>query len=461
MTMMGQRYGSNAIGRTMKILITCVGPWLDKGEAAMIIATAKDLREKLPHAEITILRGVPLQEIGVLKYSEYDLKVLPRPIQGTPSVMLKLKFLKFKALKAMKVLPLLLAPMVKYTLWLLLYKGLRMDAGFLIRNDRDTIKAFRDADWFIICGGQNITNLSPWFIIILYEIIFSKMLGKPVMIWANSLGPFNPKSIRPFVKWVLNKVNLITTREATSKKILDDIGVTAPTFVTADAAFTLPSIPQRDAMMLVEQGTEISADKLMVGVTAIPWNFSGEKGDANKKFENYLQALAGAADHLIEKLNAHVIFFPQVILPPMKDDRPISMKVFNKIKNKSNATVLTADYTPEQIKGMYGCMSLLIGTRFHSCILAQSMHVPTIAIEYDGHKALGIMKLLELEDYVCDINTITTHELISKIDRILAERDKVKKKLEKNIRVMQARSMENVRLAIEYLGLHETNKEND
>jgi colanic acid/amylovoran biosynthesis protein len=137
----------------------------------------------------------------------------------------------------------------------------------------------------------------------------------------------------------------------------------------------------------------------------------------------------------------------------MKDDRPISMKVFNKIKNKSNVTVLTNDYTPEQIKGMYGSMSLLIGTRFHSCILAQSMHVPTIAIEYDGHKALGIMRMLELEDYVCDINTITAHELKSKIDEIWAERDEVKKKLEKNIRIMQAKSTDNVRLAVDFLGL--------
>lgn len=353
----------------------------------------------------------------------------------------------------MVALPVFLALTIKNIVWLILYKGLRIDAGFLIRDNRATVKEYRDADWILFCGGQYIINLN---LVALYEIIFSKMIGKPVMIWANSLGPFNPKYIRPFVKWVLNKVDLITTREATSKKILDDIGVTAPAFVTADAAFTLPSIPQKEAMMMVEQETKIPKNKLMVGVTVIPWAFPGEKDDVNKKFENYLGAVAGAVDYIIEKQNAHVIFFPQVILPPMKDDRPISMRVLNKIRNKSKATVLTEDYTPEQIKGMYGCMSLLIGTRFHSCILAQSMHVPTIAIEYDGHKALGIMRLLDLEEYVCDINTITTHELTSKIDKMWAERDEVKKKLEKNIRVMQAKSLENVRLAVEYLGLRES-----
>ena len=436
----------------MKILITYVGSWLDKGEAAMIIATAKAMREKFPNVSISILTVPPPQEIDIVKYGEYDLKVLPGILSSFDSIMPKLKFLKFKPLKAMIALPVFLALVIKNIVWLALYKGLRIDVGFLIRDNRATVKEYRDADWFIFCGGQNIVDLN---LVALYEIIFSKLLGKPVMIWANSLGPFNPKYIRPFVKWVLNKVDLITTREATSKKILDDIGVTAPVFVTADAAFTLPPIPQKEAMMIVERETEIPKNKLMVGVTVIRWNFPGEHGDVNKMFENYLEAVAGAADYLIEELNAHVTFFPQVILP-MKDDRPVSKEVFNRIQNKSSVTVLTEDYSPEQIKGMYGCMSLQIGTRFHSCILAQSMHVPTIAIEYSGHKALGIMRLLDLEEYVCDINTITTQELTSKIDKMWAERDDVKKKLEKNIKVMQAKSLENVRLAVEYLGLRES-----
>ena len=442
----------------MKILITWVGPWLDKGEAAMIIATAKALREKIPNVNITILTATPPQKIDIIKYSEYDLKVLPGILSSFYSIMPKLKFLKFKALKALVVLSLFLVLMVKNILWVTLYKSLRIDAVFLIRDNEDTVKEYRDMDCLIFCGGQNITNAGSELLIALYEIIFSKLLGKPVMIWANSLGPFNPKYIRPFVKWVLNKVNLITTREATSKKILDDIGVTVTAFVTADAAFTLPTISREEAITRIKHETVFSKNELMVGITVIPWHFPGEKDEANKikMFENYLAAVAGAVDYLIEKLNAHVFFFPQVIIPPMKDDRPISMKVLNKIKNKSNVTVLTDDYTPEQIKGMYGCMSLLIGTRFHSCILAQSMYVPTIAIEYDGHKALGIMRLLDLEEYVCDINTITTHELTSKIDKIWAERDEVKKKLEKNIRVMQAKSLENVRLAVEYLGLRES-----
>jgi len=431
-----------------------VGPWLDKGEAAMIIATAKDLKEKFPYAEITILKN-SLKEIDIIEYSKYELKVIPSLFQSVYSVLSnnKLEFLRFKVLKMIAFLPILLKPIFTNTIWCLIYKYLRIDTRFMMGNNRGIVKTYKDMDCYIFCGGQNLTNLSPVLIMNLYEIIFSKLLGKPVMIWANSLGPFNPKYIQPFIKLVINKVDLITTREAISKKILDKIGVIAPTYVTADAAFTLPSISQENAKTLLEQASGISTNEFMVGITAIPWNFPEIKSNASEKFENYLDALAGASDYLIEKFNAYVIFFPQVIIPLIKDDRPVSRKVFDKIKNKSKVAVLTNDYTPEQIKGMYGCMELLIGTRFHSCILAQSMYVPTIAIEYDGHKALGIMRLLELEDYVCDINTITKDELISKIDMIWAEIDNVKKKLEKNIKKMQDKSKENLQLAIKYLGL--------
>ena len=441
----------------MKILINWVGPWVDKGEAAMIISTAKALREKIPNVSITILTAYPPQEIDILKYSKYDLKVLPGLIQGIYSVGPKLKFLKSKVLKAVVYVTILLTPMIEYTLWLLLYKGLRLNTGFLIRNATDTVKEYSDADWIIFCGGQYITNVGPGLLIALYEIIFSKLLGKPVMLYAQSFGPFNPKYARPLIKRILNKVDIITTREGISKRYLNDIGVTAPIFETADAAFLLPPIPREDALTLIEHEARIPKNELMVGLTAIPWYFPNEKSEANKikKFENYLEALAGAVDYIIEKLNVHVIFFPHVTLPPSNDDRPISKEVFNRIENKSKVTVLTDDYSPEQLKGMYGCMSLFIGTRYHSCIFALSMNVPTIPIGY-SHKAPGITKMLGLEDYLVDINTITTHDLISKIDKIGIERDEVKKKLEEKIRVMQAKSMDNVRLAVTYLGLRKS-----
>jgi hypothetical protein len=123
----------------MKILITWVGPWLDKGEAAMIISMVNALREKIPNVSITAMpSSFQPQEIDIIKYSEYDLKVLPGIFPNIFSVVPKLKFLKFKVLKAMVALSLFPFLMVKNIVWLLLYKGLRIDAGFLIRDNKDS-----------------------------------------------------------------------------------------------------------------------------------------------------------------------------------------------------------------------------------------------------------------------------------------------------------------------------------
>ena len=449
--MVVQRCGGKKAG-IMKILITWIGPWVDKGEAAMLISTVKALRERIPNVSITaVTSSFQPQEIDILKYSGYDLKVLPGIFSSFFLIVPKLKFLKFKALKAMVALSLFLALMVKNTLWLILYKSLQLDAGFLTRDNRDVVKEYRDAEWIIFCGGEHINDVGPGLFIALYEIIFGKLLGKPVMLYAQSFGPFNQKYARPLIKTILNKADIITTREEISRMYLRDIGVTAPIFGTADAAFMLPTIHREEALTLIEHETGISKNELMVGVSAILWNFPDQKGNANEKLKNYIEAMAGAIDHIITKLNASVIFFPHTIGISPGDDRLASMKIFDKIHHKSNVNVLTKDYPPEQLKGMYGCMDLFIGTRFHSCIFALSMNVPTIAIRY-AHKATSIMEMLDLDVYACDINTITMHDLISKIDKILAEREKIKGILKEKIKVMQARSMDNVNLAIKFLG---------
>lgn len=65
------------------------------------------------------------------------------------------------------------------------------------------------------------------------------------MLYAQSIGPFKYKYGSKLIKYILNKVNIITTREKISKIVLDDLNVSTPSFVTADAAFSLPSIPKK------------------------------------------------------------------------------------------------------------------------------------------------------------------------------------------------------------------------
>ena len=64
----------------------------------------------------------------------------------------------------------------------------------------------------------------------------------------------------------------------------------------------------------------------------------------------------------------------------------------------------------------------------HSNIAATSMHVPTIAISW-SHKYSGIMRMLEQEEYVCEIGTTTFDELVTKINSAWSNRGEIRQKL--------------------------------
>lgn len=437
----------------MKILIDRIGPWSDKGMAAITLAMADALKNRFPDASIAFSGPIP-QEIDLTKYSQYGIELRKGMFPLLHSITHRLNPCKIKPLKAIVLGTMLLTAMFRYSMWLLLYKLAKLDIRLLVKDASDVIKEYKEADWIIFSGGQRIMNISPGLISVLYEIVFSKLLSKPVMLYAQSCGPFEPKYARWLINLVLNRVDLITTREEESTIWLKDkVSIKSPVFTTADAAFGLPTLPKEAAIALLRQNVNSSEGKTLVGITVVK-NFPDYK-NPDSTFEKYANAMAEAIDYIINKLDAHVILFPQVIYVPGKDDRVASGELLEKITHKSQVTMLTDDYAPEQLKAMYGCMDLFIGTRFHSCILAQSMSVPTIPIEYHGHKGRGIMKMLGLEQYVQDIRTITAPDLIAAVDRIWADREGVRAVLTEKIGIMQRENDRNLKLAVEYLGLPE------
>ena len=438
----------------MKVVINWVGPWQDKGEAAMLISTVKIIREYIEKPQIVaILPYNSLQRIDIEKYGGYDIEVYQDMFSNLFPIVKKISIFRSKIMKFFLTTPFFVFFVCKYSLWLTLNRLFGINYHILVKDCEDEIKSYIESDWIIMCGGQNLVeDFGFESLIILYILNFSKALRKPVMIWANSFGVPQNHLITFLIRNTLSRIDIITTREEISKKLLDSINVTCPVVTTADSAFYLDSVSKNEALKLIENESKICNTISFVGISVIPWHFNIEPDGNDPKAQNYINVMAKVSDYLIDTYKVHLLFFPQVI-HSAKDDRKASLRVFNQIKNKSQVTVLTNDYSPEQLKGMYGCIDLLIATRFHSCILAQSMHVPTIAIEYDGQKAKGIMEMLEVNDFVCDINNITYEEVIQKIDKIWLEKKIIQEKLKRNIKIMQLKCKENMKLAILYLKL--------
>jgi len=87
-------------------------------------------------------------------------------------------------------------------------------------------------------------------------------------------------------------------------------------------------------------------------------------------------------------------------------------------------------------------MDVFIGKRLHSCIFALSMNVPSIVIGYEK-KAWGIMKMLDNEDFVVDVNSMTADQLVDLVKKLLLEKKQISKHLSQKIPQIKKEAMRN------------------
>ena len=88
-------------------------------------------------------------------------------------------------------------------------------------NDRE-LREYADAD-VIVDISMDLYSDSFGAVSVLEhtkDLMLSVLSGKPVVIWAQSLGPFRSKLTSWLVKIVLNRVALITVREEISKILI-------------------------------------------------------------------------------------------------------------------------------------------------------------------------------------------------------------------------------------------------
>lgn len=127
------------------------------------------------------------------------------------------------------------------------------------------------------------------------------------------------------------------------------------------------------------------------------------------------------------------IFIPQVIVD-YASDVDIAKEIKQELKNKyqSSFIIREDDWTPVQIKNVIGQLDFFVGTRMHSNIFATSMKIPTLAIAYEK-KTNGIMKSVGLENYVEEIDEITSESLTRKFENVVNNKQQISYQLRERI----------------------------
>lgn len=311
-------------------------------------------------------------------------------------------------------------------------------ASFLLREEEsELLRRMNDSDLILSCGGGFLHDShGPAFLKHLFSLEIAARLETPVMVYAQSIGPFRSERFARLTSSVLNRVDYITLRDQISETYLAEIGVSAPPCqVTADAAFLLDSEIYRDKTLL----EEIQQSKLPIGITVRDWKYPNSE-DPSEKRENYREEMARYVDELVVGLDGDIFFFCHT-----PSDADEARRIMTRSNNRNRMCILDPDIPPRELKYLTGEVDLFIGTRMHSTIFSMGMGTPTISIPYLP-KSSDLMSRLELDDLVLKIEDVNHGELM-RITRELLSTDKYQSTMGNRVPQMSELAKKNVEIA--------------
>ena len=291
------------------------------------------------------------------------------------------------------------------------------------------LRAIRRCDLLISGGGSLLQDKSSTRSIIYYLSIIrlAKAFKKPVMLYANGIGPVNRPRNRRRVRNVVGRANMITLREESSRDELLRMGVTGPEMhVTADPIFLFDGTDEARAAQTLRQAG-IPEDKPIVGISVRKLRLGPE----------FVARMAKLGDRLAQELGYTVVF----IAMQMPSDLNISREIIKKMT--APAYTLAGDFSPEALISASGRMDLVITMRLHTMLFAAKARTPIIGLVCDP-KIEYFLEKLEMPSGG-PVEEIQPDVLMEQAKALLAEKEVYEQHLARKVDEMDRLAADNGR----------------
>jgi colanic acid/amylovoran biosynthesis protein len=305
--------------------------------------------------------------------------------------------------------------------------------------------AYSKSDLIIAAGGCYLYTRSSFrgYLVLIrsiYGFLFGRLLGKPVYLYSQSIGPFRSRCQEHLVKQALKMVRLIETREDYSYRLVKSWNISTPIYRSTDSAFLVQPVSS-------DQLT-IESNRPIVGITVRKWFRDGER------HADYVSTIAKFLDWLVEENDYRIVLVPQVTYSEgCDDDREVAREVKQYSRFPESLQLIEEELNPSQIRGLCSRFDYFVGTRFHSCIYSICAGIPTAAIAYQ-YKTTGIMERLGLENFVTNLERIHPDTLIGLFNRLIRNEKELRVTLPSIVNDLATRVFENSqKISSDYLQL--------
>ena len=206
----------------------------------------------------------------------------------------------------------------------------------------------------------------------LREVQIARDKGVPVMVYAVGAGPLNDPVSQAAVRDALEHVEAITVRERPAQQALEHAGVHRDITVTADPALLLKPAPVPRGV-LKHEGLE--GRRRLIGMSVREPGVAAPDLDPDV----YHGLLANAADYMVDRFGADVVFVPME-----RDDIRHAHAVASHMADAGACTVLRGASRPQQVLDIVKRLDLAIGMRLHFLVFAALAGVPLLPLPYAG-----------------------------------------------------------------------------
>lgn len=273
----------------------------------------------------------------------------------------------------------------------------------LDRGAVENIALYASADLVISTGGTYLVEyykLKNRF----EELHKDIRLGKPLVLFTQSLGPFVDPRNRENMKRIADAARLVLLRDAKSARHLRDVGVTHDRLaVVSDSVFALARTDWLQA-----PPRRAGRNPLRVAVSVRRWtHFEGR--DRTSGTERYEAAVADAVCALVREKNAEIIFLStcQGVAEYLYDDSQIAARIRDRLPPDVQRAVSVDHgfHSPSALMDKLSHFDFAISTRMHMAILGLCVGLPVLPIAYE-FKTTELFEALGQGEWVTDISTI-------------------------------------------------------
>jgi polysaccharide pyruvyl transferase CsaB len=282
------------------------------------------------------------------------------------------------------------------------------------------------SDALVFGGGSLLQDNTSTRSLLYYLSVIrtARFFRKPVMIYANGIGPVNRTSNRNRVKRAVEGAAAVTLRDERSLEELRNMGVTRDDIViTGDPVFTT-ELPPKNERIEILRSAGLDETREFVAVCVRPW----------KQTPNLAAELAKLCDAVSSELAVDVVFLPM----QASGDAAFSREVASKMKR--GGKVPERELSPREILAILAEANFVISMRLHALIFAARAGTPSMGIDVDpklrvfletlGMPNLGTPEEFSAEDAIFRAIEVTQKraELSDALNELAAEQAKLAKK---------------------------------